>query len=137
MANKKSNKSESRPAISTGVGASDDSSGGGNASGVPDADTAMRPGDSLLLATLPGIGQSSSRTTRARLRSDGSAGQPAACVQSDTDTDATVWSGTAPAAEFLSAAAQTNIAWRATYLDRVETSFRGLLAWAECLRLFV
>ena len=35
-----------RPLISTGVGASDDSSGGGNASGIPDADTAMRPGGS-------------------------------------------------------------------------------------------
>jgi len=37
----------SRPMISTGMGgASDDSSGGGNASGTPDADTAMRPGGS-------------------------------------------------------------------------------------------
>ena len=30
--------------ISTGMGASDDSSGGGNASGIPDADTGMREG---------------------------------------------------------------------------------------------
>ena len=37
----------SRPMISTGMGgASDDSSGGGNASGTPDADTAMRAGGS-------------------------------------------------------------------------------------------
>lgn len=33
-----------RPLISNGPGASDDNSGGGNASGIPDADTAMRPG---------------------------------------------------------------------------------------------
>jgi len=37
----------SRPMISTGMGgASDDSSGGGNASGNADADTAMRPSGS-------------------------------------------------------------------------------------------
>jgi hypothetical protein len=30
--------------ISTGVGASDGSSGGGNATGVPDAETGMQPG---------------------------------------------------------------------------------------------
>ena len=35
-----------RPMISNGPGASDDSSGGGNASGNPDADTAMREGSS-------------------------------------------------------------------------------------------
>jgi hypothetical protein len=33
----------SRELVSDGPGASDDSSGGGNATGIPDADTAMRP----------------------------------------------------------------------------------------------
>ena len=32
--------------ISDGIGASDDNSGGGNATGIPDADTAMRDGGS-------------------------------------------------------------------------------------------
>ena len=41
---KKQHAPASRPQTSTDVGASDGSSGGGNASGLPDADTAMRPG---------------------------------------------------------------------------------------------
>lgn len=44
MVRKQSNQPTPRPKISTGVGASDDSSGGGNASGIPDADTGMQPG---------------------------------------------------------------------------------------------
>jgi len=46
MASKQQGKrpAPARPLISNGPGASDDNSGGGNASGTPDADTAMRPG---------------------------------------------------------------------------------------------
>ena len=33
-----------RPLISNGVGAADDNSGSGNATGIPDAESAMRPG---------------------------------------------------------------------------------------------